>query len=375
MNRRGKIKRIAVIISYVTQTIGTIIVISIIGHFIIGSVILINRSLFPQKEIISPVYNDYDRKIKVAYEQGELNEGKTVNKPYYHWKGKEYKSEYVNINQYGRRKTIKSPVKDAKKVFIFGGSTTWGEGVPDEFTFPSLLQKELGAGYDVYNYGEAGFNSVQELNLLLEELAKGNIPDYVIFYDGINDGYAGVYSPGIPRGLESIDDVKNRGMICRLYELSNYSKLVEYVRNFFDGNNTNYSQWDLLIKDKIIDNSRNTIKYYIELTKQVKALSQPYHFKCYFFWQPNLLTMSRKMMDYEKEIVQRESRILIEARKQLYNDAKEQLGRKQYEDVFFLGNIFDEVKGPIYIDDAHVGPQGNELVAQAIYSAIWNNQS
>ncbi len=67
---------------------------------------------------------------------------------------------------------------------MFGGSTLWGTGVKDEHTIPSFLQSFLGKDYDVYNYGETGYVSMQELNYLLHMLAKGNIPEAVIFYDG-----------------------------------------------------------------------------------------------------------------------------------------------------------------------------------------------
>ena len=116
--------------------------------------------------------------------------------PYYHWKQFEHVGKYINIDASGVRKTVKDPnVKGGKKIFMFGGSTLWGHGSPDESTIPSIVQSHLGDAYEVYNFGEDGFVSTQELNYLLYQLSLGNIPDAVIFYDGVNDGYAGTILP------------------------------------------------------------------------------------------------------------------------------------------------------------------------------------
>jgi hypothetical protein len=39
-------------------------------------------------------------------------------------------------------------------------------------------------------------------------------------------------------------------------------------------------------------------------------------------------------------------------------------------DFIFLGTMFDSVPEPIYIDEGHLGPRGNELAAQAVAQYI-----
>jgi hypothetical protein len=36
----------------------------------------------------------------------------------------------------------------------------------------------------------------------------------------------------------------------------------------------------------------------------------------------------------------------------------------------YLGGLFDSTKEPLYVDEAHLGPRGNEIAAQAIASYI-----
>jgi len=50
--------------------------------------------------------------------------------------------------------------------------------------------------------------------------------------------------------------------------------------------------------------------------------------------------------------------------------AKERLSKREHEYIYFLGNIFDEVDEPIYIDWVHVGPNGNQIVATEIFRHI-----
>ena len=71
-----------------------------------------------------------------------------------------------------------------KDIWVFGGSAVWGTGVDDENTIPSLIEKLT--NISTLNLGETGYNTTQELNLLLKELVKHK-PKKIIFYDGVND--------------------------------------------------------------------------------------------------------------------------------------------------------------------------------------------
>ena len=74
---------------------------------------------------------------------------------------------------------------------MFGGSAMWGWGAPDWGTIPAYLQTELERAGDrpvcVVNYAENGFVSTQNVIQLSLLLAAGDVPDVVVFYDGVND--------------------------------------------------------------------------------------------------------------------------------------------------------------------------------------------
>ena len=108
------------------------------------------------------------------------------------WRRGIYNSETINIDSNGLRRTYVPKDKDDQlTVWMFGGSTMWGNGVNDDNTIPSLLAKKTGA--QVKNFGEGGYIVRQELNTLNKAYSEaptlaGNQERIVIFYDGVNDG-------------------------------------------------------------------------------------------------------------------------------------------------------------------------------------------
>ena len=116
-----------------------------------------------------------------------------------------FSGKYLNValepNGLAVRRTINSPAtgKDQKivKIYAFGGSTTFGSGVPDAHTWPSYLSQilndrarneNLDIRVEVTNYGRVGFYPTQELHLLLDILRTGQRPELIIFLEGVNIG-------------------------------------------------------------------------------------------------------------------------------------------------------------------------------------------
>lgn len=75
------------------------------------------------------------------------------------------------------------------KVFLMGGSTTFGYGVDDDDTIAAYLQRQLGDRFAVFNFGTGAYDQVREIDRLLYHLRQGHRPDVVIFLDGVNDSF------------------------------------------------------------------------------------------------------------------------------------------------------------------------------------------
>jgi hypothetical protein len=118
--------------------------------------------------------------------------------PYTQFEESPHRGRYVNVVEPGQR-LIRDPgpwpmaATGVHNVWVFGGSTTFGYGLPDAETIPSRLQEGLrrrypGAAIQVYNFGQGYFFSSQELALFQSLLAAGSAPPEVaLFVDGINE--------------------------------------------------------------------------------------------------------------------------------------------------------------------------------------------
>ncbi|MCA1960379.1 MAG: hypothetical protein LDL33_06250 [Desulfomonile sp.] len=121
-----------------------------------------------------------------------------------------YSSRYVNVSPFGFRITRNQgpwpPRRDLHRtIFLFGGSTTFCYGLPDDQTIASHLQDMLAAdGVDarVYNFGRGYYFSSQERALFEKLLTAKTIPDVAIFIDGINEFFYRNEEPVFTRMLQ-----------------------------------------------------------------------------------------------------------------------------------------------------------------------------
>jgi hypothetical protein len=97
-----------------------------------------------------------------------------------------------------------------------------------------------------------------------------------------------------------------------------------------------------------------------------KALGKAYNFRVYCFWQPSLYYGHKPLVPFEQQLPVSDpwSRIVTA----VYQEAETRAATAG--DFIFLGGIFDSVKEPVYIDQGHLGPLGNELAAQAVAKYI-----
>jgi hypothetical protein len=138
--------------------------------------------------------------------------------PFLVWGERPWHSKYINVDETvvgNMRRTTNPGCGQAQRrvIWMFGGSALFGMGVPDVATIPSYLSQELNAKsptcFAISNFGVEGYLTNQELILLVELLKKGQRPDLVIFYDGVNDSEAAV-TPGIPGAHLEFGSTKSR---------------------------------------------------------------------------------------------------------------------------------------------------------------------
>jgi lysophospholipase L1-like esterase len=133
-----------------------------------------------------------------------------------HFRELPFQGKYVNVSEAGFRVSKNQgpwPLQSSNvNVFVFGGSTTFGYGLPDYQTIPSYLQEELSGALKrpicIYNFGVGWYYSTQERIFLERLVSAGHKPDIAIFIDGFNDCWR---YDDTPPWRESFETVLNQG--------------------------------------------------------------------------------------------------------------------------------------------------------------------
>jgi hypothetical protein len=101
------------------------------------------------------------------------------------------------------------------------------------------------------------------------------------------------------------------------------------------------------------------------------ALGQACHFRFYGSWQPMLFYGHKPLVSFEQQITQLDatSKSRFDPRPAVaaYQEAERRAPKAAF---VYLADLFDSIPEPIYIDEAHLGPHGNELAANAIAKYI-----
>lgn len=139
---------------------------------------------------------DFMRKIYPGKSDEEIKDLVDLRNPYENHPVLEYqekvqRSNCYNVGVEGIRFDNKVTREHATElingaVWVFGGSTTFGQGVKDNETISAELNKQDSSKVYI-NFGVHAYHQSNEIEKLLLLLKKGYTPSKVIFIDGLND--------------------------------------------------------------------------------------------------------------------------------------------------------------------------------------------
>lgn len=254
----------------------------------------------------------------------------------------------------------------------------YGTAVPDWATIPSYLSRDLNTGSQVCtkisNFGVEGYVTDQELILLAEQLKAGGHPDIVILYDGVNDSSLAWAPSGSPNAHFLLGTVKSRveGSLSGRLDFLQKSYALRLVRETLARVRPTGVFTSLVAKQG--PNVVSTFNNYEGNLRLARALSEAYNFKLYCFWQPLLVYGHKPLVPFEQHMADHDvSGISAESAwfltmVEVYRDAEHHAAEN--DSFVFLADLFDSTREPLYVDEAHLGPRGNELVAQAIANYV-----
>lgn len=331
-----------------------------------------NSNLFSQQSWTDKYFHEFKLSSSQSYQQ------------YIGWRRNSFIGQYINIDINGVRKTWnpENYDRDPELIYIFGGSTMWGSGSRDDFTIPSCLAKKLdslGFKIEVINYAETGYIFFQEVVYLIHLLKEGHRPDYVIFYDGVNDVYA-AYQYGQAGSIQNLTYI--RELLKSKTGLDNFKKflfdLITFKFSIINQILTNVfyliEPLDIQYREKAADYTiseleilgDNIIEDYSATLLFLDRLAEIYAFKCFCFWQPVIFTENIK---YDNEI-RYDLRIDDQKLNFLYLYVNKKTSIIGSDNFYNISNSLHNRDKPYYIDFCHLSEDGNEEIAERILSII-----
>ncbi|MEE8576558.1 MAG: SGNH/GDSL hydrolase family protein, partial [candidate division Zixibacteria bacterium] len=337
--------------------------------------------------ISADTYQNADWPKKYYKEFNESYNSEWVS--YVYWRREPYKGQYINIDSQGIRKTWSSNIGEGDKsihpkIFMFGGSAMWGTGSRDDFTIPSIFSKRLakyGVNAQTVNFGESGYVSTQEVIMLIRELQKMNIPDLVIFYDGVNDTYSAYQQQiaGIPQNeFNRVKDFNSSKRIATTDLWSSFANnlsTIQFVKAVFrrlgtgspSDNAAQHNTKHSLSKSSANNGAlaNDVLNIYEKNIEIVEYLAKRYSFKALFYWQPTIFEKQYRTK-YEEEKRQRylEMQLFFDM---TYGLLRQRDFSKDGEIEFHdLSMLFSNVSEPLFVDWAHLGETGNSYIAERL---------
>jgi lysophospholipase L1-like esterase len=321
----------------------------------------------------------------------EISDIRMVWQSYVYWRGAEFHGTCVNIDKSGVRRSWNPTCATGNKktkIFMFGGSAMWGYVARDDFTIPSVVSRVLSETTDacvqVTNFGETGYVITQEVIALMRLLEKGERPDIVIFYDGVNDvfsafqnGVAGLPQNEINRIREfNILSAKTMTLIETFVPI--LIKRTQIYRTLSaiaaGGKESVEGGWAMGKTGSKIESATaerlagKVAGNYAANLQVVEALAEKYGFVALFYWQPTVFGKD-KLTPYEVGIVNRMA-ALRGPFLHVSNAVAESPDVSRRPSFHDLSQIFAGTDRPVFIDFCHVSEKGNEIVGRRIAADV-----
>jgi lysophospholipase L1-like esterase len=251
----------------------------------------------------------------------EFNRSRQMQwEPYLYFRRPAFRGAYITVDSAGHRVTPQAAPAGSPRarMFLFGGSTMWGSYQRDDRTIPAEVARRLAAtnapAVEVTNYGESGYVFTQEMLALILQLRAGNIPDVVVFYDGINDVAATVQDgvAGIPQNesnraaefaMGRALQPSTSGLRADLHAWGTLAaaslgtlELTRWIHRLARPASPPFISADSA--------ARSLVRVYTGNVRVIDALAENYGFKVIYVWQPSLHATTKRPTPFESRLLE-----------------------------------------------------------------------
>lgn len=314
----------------------------------------------------------------------------TWNRPYIFesWTGlteRPCSGKYVNVDKNGFRLTKNQgpwPLDRQKyfTIFLFGGSTTFGYGVPDSQTIASYLQESLSiVGLEkevrIYNFGRGYYYSTQERILFEQLITSGFIPDIVIFIDGLNDfGFSygdWQFSAKFKMLFEQILSKPEEHYHWKM--IRNKMPIIKAINSLKKESTSIVAKEEHSLKkngkpkSKTVIEVENIINRYIQNKKIIEAVAGSFGIKAIFIWQP--VPFYKYDEKYQLFYLPPDPRGVLGYPLMARFVERYPLG----DNFLWCADIQEELEEPLYVDNIHYSARMSKIFADYIVKLMVKN--
>ena len=313
-----------------------------------------------------PSYEDHERARAVFRDQKSRIKNYI---PFVEWRHAPLESTYLTIDENGRRvhRAGRDEPPYAASIGFFGGSTVWGTGVDDDGTIPARFDA-ITEGFQVTNYGERGYTTMQNLIDLMTLINTGRAPEIVVFYGGFNDVWVHCDRAVTDRLNSHMETRRIQSALDRTAEENYvYNSLVAPIVAFV----ARVTAADEMAHQAAcsIDpaHAEAVAEMYVGTLEMAHAVVSSNDGRFHAFLQPNAF-VGRPRTDHLDLVGQRHAgqRAQFEA---VYPLIREKMRARGYPWLTDLSRALDG-EAHLLIDHTHVTARGNELLAERIRHSL-----
>jgi hypothetical protein len=304
---------------------------------------------------------------------------KVVYHPYVLWRRAPFHASMINIDENGIRATTHSDCTDQNfTIWMFGDSTMWGAGSTDDQTIASYLAadyEQAGHKVCIVNFGEKAWANTQELIELIEQLKHARQkPNAVIFYDGGTEAFTAYQTheadmPSNYRGFKTYLDGWNAEQqpgFSYLRKSNTHRLLNGLAAKMPFQHKTKHPEMSDAEVEAL---SFAVLQNYEQNMATVRLLAQQYSFRPIFAWYPTLAVGHKQLTPFEQEALA-EVEEQFPGMPRVYRAAYRRCQQIHDSDLYYLGDVFDDQKGWIFLGISHVKPEGNRIVADRLFGIV-----
>jgi lysophospholipase L1-like esterase len=326
------------------------------------------KTIFPKqdKRAALPVYEDQEYALQIFRDQkGRIKD----YVPYVEWRHSPFASQTLNVDESGYRvhNVGRDNAPNAVTIGFFGGSTMWGTGVDDDGTIAAQFDA-ITQGYDVTNYGERGYTTLQNLIDLVTLINQGRAPMVVVFYEGFNDVWVHCDYAVTERLNSHMEERRMQSALDRT-EREDYlyntiiAPLVDFTTRVTGSSNVPHKA--ACSNDP--ERANAVAEMFVRTLEMAQTLVDATGGRFYAALQPHAYFGSPRV-DHLDLVGQRHDGQRAEFAA-VYPLIVQKMGARGHDWFIDLSQALDGEEN-LFIDHAHITARGNELIARLIAESV-----